>query len=266
MDILVIRESVFIKQYWAGGEAHRIGATGGAQAISYYLKNYEQLHRDFELCQFMEFYAENLALSSSQWSQDIFVMFASGMKQGGLFLEIGGADGYTHSNTYSLEKHLDWRGILVEPDPSQFKQLSLSRPNNKLIKAAISPADKEEILILRRVGQLSALQGHEGEDMHRETRLNSNSFAKVKGISLSKILAETKFDYFSLDVEGAELSILNSVKWKEINKPKIVTIEHNFREDDKKEILSLLTAHGYTERFAGYDWLRRGDIWATLQE
>ena len=36
----------------------------------------------------------------------------------GTFLEVGGNDGYSQSNTYYLEKHRAWHGILIEPLPS----------------------------------------------------------------------------------------------------------------------------------------------------
>jgi FkbM family methyltransferase len=240
------------------------GCRGAADVFSYYIKNYEIFSRDEELKSFMLFYVENFIKSSSQWSQDIFALYASKQKRRGLFLEIGGADGFTHSNTYSLEKYFEWKGMLIEPDRSQFRLLQASRPSNVLLNVAVSPNDKKELLDLRIVGQLSALQGYEGCDMHLEKRMKSRHVAKVKGISLSQILRENHFDFFSLDVEGGELDIIKNLKWDSINKPPIVTIEHNFREDDRREIVSQLVAQGYSERFASYDWLRRGEIWATL--
>jgi len=102
--------------------------------------------------------------------------------------------------------------------------------------------------------------------MHQATRLNKKNFAKVNAISLTRLLSEKKYDYFSLDIEGAELSIIKNIKWDIILKPSILTIEHNFREDDKSDILEILKTHGYIECFSSHDWLRRGDIWATLSE
>ena len=34
--------------------------------------------------------------------------------QNGFFIEVGAHDGYTQSNTYFLEKHQLWRGLLIE--------------------------------------------------------------------------------------------------------------------------------------------------------
>lgn len=244
----------------------RIGAIGAAEAMAHYVSNYENLKSDPELASFMQFYAQNWRLSASQWSQDIFAMFASNKKRGGTFLEIGAADGFTHSNSYALEKHLGWRGTLVEPEPSQYRALKISRNGNRLLNSAISTTDRDEDLRLRRVGQLSALEGHEGQDMHSQTRRASTEFSKVKGISLTKLLASDKYDYFSLDIEGAELTILGGIDWQKVNKPMIMTVEHNSRPEDKNQIRSLLKNLGYVERFSDHDWLRRGDIWVSLAE
>ena len=68
-------------------------------------------------------------------------------------------------------------------------------------------------------------------------------------------------DYFSLDVEGAEVIILESLKWHEVNRPGIITVEHNFRVDDIDRLKNLLIPLGYIEMFAEESWLRRGDLW-----
>lgn len=243
-----------------------IGWAGAAEAFAHYIANHEQLVADKELADFMKFYGKNWKLSASQWSQDMFVMYALNSRRDGLFLEIGGADGFTHSNTYALEKHLGWRGTLVEPDPYQFKILEQARSGNSLLHAAISPNGGSESFRLRRVGQLSALEGYEGSDMHTKARMESKDFAKVSGISLTRLLSARAYDYFSLDVEGAELKIMQSIDWDVVQKPQVLTVEHNFRDEDRSALTRLLTDQGYFEHFEGHDWLRRGDLWATLKD
>ena len=49
----------------------------------------------------------------------------------------------------------------------------------------------------------------------------------VNTININSLLIDQVIDYFSLDIEGLELEIIKDIKWKEINKPKIMTIEHN---------------------------------------
>ena len=242
----------------------RIGANSSAEVFSYFLTYHDVLSTDKFLVEFMNFYAENWKASASQWSQDIFIMFASRNKKNGLYLEIGGADGFTHSNTYSLEKHLAWTGTLVEPDPDQFSDLKDVRKHNTLINAAISVDDTQKFVQLRRVGQLSSIAGYEGDDCHLQTRLDSEVFVTVDAISLTTLLKNTQFDYFSLDIEGAELGILENLDWSTINKPFFMTIEHNGRPGELNSLVALLTENGYAECFSDYPWLRRADIWCEL--
>jgi len=242
------------------------GASGAAEAFAHYAMHQAELAEDKKLYEFMSFYERHWKESASQWSQDIFALYANKSKEGGLFLEIGGANGYLHSNTYMLETIKNWSGTLIEPDSSQFDYLKIVRKNCKNINAAISPQEEEGYSTLRKVGQLSALTGYEGKDMHENTRLSSKSFSKVRTISLTTILKQNKFDYFSLDVEGAELKILSNLDWTSIIKPSSITVEHNFRKSDRLSLLAILESQGYKEIFAEHDWLRRGDIWATLAE
>jgi hypothetical protein len=57
---------------------------------------------DSLLDRFFRYYANNYEKGISQWSQDIFAMFAFHKNRGGRYLEVGGANGITHSNTLSL--------------------------------------------------------------------------------------------------------------------------------------------------------------------
>jgi len=54
------------------------------------------------------------------------------------YIEIGGLDGVTASNTKTLEDELGWTGILVEPHPLSYKKLEVNRPNNFLFNALVS--------------------------------------------------------------------------------------------------------------------------------
>lgn len=247
-------------------QTRRVGGVSAAEAFAYYIRNMEELSGDKRLTEFMDFYAKNWNRSCSQWSQDIFVMFITGLKREGAFLEIGGADGFTHSNTYYLEKILGWQGTLVEPDPSQFHVLSRARKGSNLIRAAIVAGNTSRKYRLRTLGQLSAIEGYEGKDTHHGARLSTRATTPVKAISISELLLETKYDYLSLDIEGAELTILRAIDWESVNRPRVITVEHNFRHHDRELLAELLMEQGYVEHFEKYDWLRRGDIWASLPD
>ena len=92
-----------------------------------------------------------------------------------------------------------------------------------------------------------------------------NRFQKVKSISINSIL-KSKFDYFSLDVEGAEFDILRNIDWENIVKPDHLTIEvNNYGGKNKEKILNLLENNGYEPIFMKYEWLTKGDLWLSLR-
>jgi FkbM family methyltransferase len=247
--------------------AKLIGSHGACEAFISF-SSLDQHAKGNEIEDLMRFYAEVFRHSCSQWSQDMFVMYETRMKRHGVYLEVGGADGLTHSNTLALRDHLDWSGVLVEPDPDMFKLLRASRGHtDQVIHAAISPDGRTGSALLRRAGQLSALVGHEGMDIHAEQRRHHESLISVDMVDLTTLIkTRPRIDYFSLDVEGAELLILQSIRWNEIVPPGLITVEHNFRASEKESIRTLLCENGYIEKFEPYAWLRRGDLWMIHKE
>jgi len=46
----------------------------------------------------------------------------------GTYLEMGALDGLQYSNSYVFNQKFDWRGVLIELDPSNFRKLQKNRP------------------------------------------------------------------------------------------------------------------------------------------
>lgn len=243
-----------------------VGRSSSSQTLAYYLSNYNELVRDTDLADFMTFYCEHSHITRSQWSQDIWVMYESHQLQSSLYLEIGGADGYTHSNTLSLEQSLGWSGTILEPEIDQYRRLCISRPNNKLINAALSPTGVNCLIQLRSVGQLSSALGFEGDDIHKLERLRSQRIQHVPALPLQELLANECYHYFSLDIEGAEYNVLSSVDWSQVNKPRLITVEHNYNQAAIQNISLLLQENGYVRKFKSHDWLTQGDLWFALSD
>ncbi|EKX35933.1 hypothetical protein GUITHDRAFT_52329, partial [Guillardia theta CCMP2712] len=61
----------------------------------------------------------------------------------GTFLELGALDGSTYSNSFYFERAMGWRGILIEADPDNFRQLVKNRPDQVLVHAAICKEERE---------------------------------------------------------------------------------------------------------------------------
>lgn len=158
------------------------------------------------------------------------------------FCDVGAGDPINFSNTYRLEKTGNWEGILVEADPRRCKELKIKR-KSIVVNYAVSE-NENEILEVATNPDFSSLA--KVYDKHRLFQ-HSGEQILVKGKRLDEILSENNapinFEFLSIDVEGAELSVLKTInltKWK----PKYVTIEHNYRPD-REIIYNLLNSVGY---------------------
>ncbi|MEC7501459.1 MAG: FkbM family methyltransferase [Planctomycetota bacterium] len=253
-------------------KAAQMGLSATSEVFANYIARHEtQEHEeiDSELDEFIQFYAENYRESCSQWSQDIFVLFKSKKKTAGSYLEIGGADGVAGSNTLMLHNRFDWKGVLVEPDPEQFRYLQLNRASgDRLFNVAIAPDAGQQQVAFATAGQLSGIVGYQADDLHADARARSMARERpvmVSTMSINEILSSfSELDYFSLDVEGCEYQILSQVDWENTVKPRLITVEHNHVQETKEKISSLLELQGYRRVFARHEWLTRGDFWFEL--
>jgi FkbM family methyltransferase len=147
-------------------------------------------------------------------------------KRGGLFLEVGGNDGYSQSNTYYLERFLGWRGILVEPIPRLFKQCRRERSRSDVYNYAlvadsratpnISIFDAGLMSVVKDCGSLDAhAHAAKGVELLKistlaEIRVEAKTLSEVIELSFMepRLKGGQRIDFMSIDVEGFELNVL----------------------------------------------------------
>lgn len=145
----------------------------------------------------------------SEVGQDAFAYDSTGQKSSGTFLDLGagggnGGDDRWDSNSFSLER-IGWKGLLVESDPKWEGAIKAHRATPYII----APAE-------------------------------SIDWASVlPPLGLGPVI-----DYLSLDVEGAELQVLQNLHEAGF-KFRVITCEHNayssgdrFREPQREYLLS----------------------------
>lgn len=169
-------------------------------------------------------------------------------KESGFFIDIGAGDGERFSNTLFFEKERKWKGICIEPLPFIFNELIKNR-KSICIQSAISNYEKknEEFTIIKTISYgLSGLTNK--YDPRHLRRIESDvklyngykDTIKVDVYSLQKILNDytiSNIDFCSIDVEGAELSVLQSINFSKI-KIKCFCIENNFADKEVESFLS----------------------------
>ena len=193
----------------------------------------------------------------SQLYQDMFASFIVGNKFDKTFFEFGATDGIDLSNSYTLERYLNWKGVLSEPSPQWHNKLKENRPNANIISECIwSESNKELNFFESEVGVLSSLENFKESDKismpgNTQARLKNGKNIIVKTISLNDAI-EKQFNskspsYISIDTEGSEYEILKNFNFKKY-RPLVFTIEHNFTELQLK-IDELMLMNNYIRVF-----------------
>lgn len=191
----------------------------------------------------------------SQYGQDKYVDEYLGGMTRGFFVEIGGFDGETHSNTLFFEHERKWDGLPVEANPYTYNQMRDRDRRCNMANACISTEFNQ--MTFEVAGGITSAVSLMSKDHKQRIKHDSKVYGKQKNWtgtgshvnvtchSLNEYLDRldtTSIDYFSLDVEGAELHILKSIDWKkaDIN---LFTIE---TQERRGEIHAFMVKQGYS--------------------
>ena len=193
----------------------------------------------------------------SQWKQDEFlykVWFERCPPTKPFFVDIGAHDGISGSNTYFFEKELKWQGICIEPILERYNQLVKNRDCfclNCCIfdKVARVPFTENhgytemlsgitETYDIRHQQRIVREQQSEGGD---STVLYKSAYPLNSILDLHEV---KEVDYLSIDTEGSEFNILNSLDYDKFF-IKTISVENNY-PDDFARIHSLLLSKNFT--------------------
>ena len=175
--------------------------------------------------------------------------------RGGVFLEMGALDGIEFSNTKFFEDTMKWTGVLIEPIPSSFKDLSKNRPNSKAYQVAISKTEGEIEIYAH--GAVSSVKSNTTDVYFDGWHKGHNiPIIKVPSIGLDKVLRHagiTRIDFWSLDVEGSEYEALETMDWS--IPVYLICIEKQTDYKDRCE--TILRANG----FILFETFHHNEIW-----
>jgi len=163
----------------------------------------------------------------SQAGQDAVVDQIMKFKRGGTFIDVGGYDGLTGSNTYFLETQRGWTGALVEPVSSQMAKAKAVRTCNCLeVAVAASEGEADFIEITEGYTQMSGLAETYDPKLLGTVRDDKR---------------QPNPDFLSLDIEGGEIAALKAFPFAD-HDIKIWSIENNTGTPEIKQIMD---ANGY---------------------
>ncbi|KAH3703235.1 uncharacterized protein LOC127860525 [Dreissena polymorpha] len=189
--------------------------------------------------------------SFSQYGQDKYLSNHFGSKRNGFFVEIGAYDGQSLSNTLLFEMKNNWTGLLIEANPHMFSNIASVNRNCYAINCCLGYTNTSLTFTL--AGMISSAdavmtaQHRNRINSERVNFKNDKTYSKAVTVQcyslfdILNVIGTRKVDYFSLDVEGAELYILESIDWNQIDID-VFTIETDQHRD---KIMSFMKDHEY---------------------
>jgi FkbM family methyltransferase len=190
----------------------------------------------------------------SQFKQDEFLhknIFKE--KKHGFFVDIGAHDGITGNNTIFFENEMEWSGICCEPLPNIYSQLQNNRKSINL-KCAVDTSDGTTDFY-ENEGYTEMLSGIVSHYDHRHIERRNREILAFGGnskvIQVRTLRLETIFDifgvnhidYLSIDVEGGEFAVIQSINFDKVFID-IIDFEDNY-SDVSEDIKKYLNSKGY---------------------
>ena len=188
------------------------------------LRTKSERDRELEECgtapDFRKFFDQNDQVHSHRGEDEtIYKLFfkdalINGNKNNFTYLELGAFNGLRESNTRFFDVCLGWDGgILIEANPLKIPKLVESRPHaNRLNYAPSCPSDDAQSIDFYSVSFTNAAQANVPAAQQFQ---NDNQAVKVPcgrlGPAIQHLAEDGHVHFASLDVEGAELQVLQTI-------------------------------------------------------
>ncbi|CAL4171331.1 unnamed protein product, partial [Meganyctiphanes norvegica] len=198
----------------------------------------------------------------------------------GFFVEAGALDGVYASNSLELERDLGWTGLLVEPNPVSYKSLLTKHRKAWTTNACLSTTSYPKQTIFVAESDSNPHSEHamnikggthelgvniddfavekEAEDTKEKNYVNVQCFPLRSYLSALNI---TQVDLLSLDIQGAEKQVLDTLPWETVTFRLLIieNIHQGYDEQFVKDMenKSFRLAHWNKE---DYIFMKQGDI------
>ncbi len=154
-----------------------------------------------------------------------------GERFSGVFVEVGGFDGVTFSNTYGLAVK-GWRGIYIEPQLEYAEECRRNHEGHDVVVCqTAATAPDQEFITLQLAGALTTANdslANEYAEVDWATNNLTGNELRVAADTLDNLLQEyqiePEFDLLVIDVEGCEADVLAGFSLNKY-RPSMVIIE-----------------------------------------
>lgn len=159
--------------------------------------------------------------SYSQCGEDAVLAYLFAGKKSGFYVDVGCHHPKRGSNTFLFYKR-GWKGILIDMEPAKVLACRLVRRRDTCVLAAVSDGEEDlPIYAPRRFSVLATINPSATDSSFRE-------IGRIKTRTLTSLLQEhgapSKFELLSIDAEGVDYQVLNSLDVQQF-RPKVICIE-----------------------------------------
>lgn len=176
--------------------------------------------------QVMQEYARGV--SFAQEGEDLILNELLSENVRGYYVDVGAHHPYRFSNTAYFFLR-GWTGINIDAAPGTAAAFSQARPTDVTIECAVGCQEGTMDFFVFDEPALNTLEPERARQLERETNYRVKEVRRLSVRRLDSILAEhlpagRVIDFLSVDVEGHELSVVNSNDWQRF-RPRIVLLE-----------------------------------------
>jgi FkbM family methyltransferase len=165
-------------------------------------------------------------VSYAQNFEDVVLWRTFADRKDGTYVDVGAADPVLDSVTKVFYDR-GWRGVNIEPASHYADQLDLQRPRDTNVRVCAGAADGEVIFHLAEGTGLSSMSDQAASELVALGYSMRDVAVPVK--RLDRIMSEAELQpadiqFLKIDVEGAELSVLNGIDFS-VWRPWVVVVE-----------------------------------------
>ncbi|XP_060086057.1 uncharacterized protein LOC132565433 [Ylistrum balloti] len=167
--------------------------------------------------------------------------------EGGFYVECGALNGEKGSNSLFFEKVRKWNGLLIEADPSNYEVLMTKHRKAFTMHACLNPKPYPAVMTFNKAfNRGRVVHNQDAKNWIKKQNIQSDP-VQVQCLPLYSILLalnQTTVDFFSLDVEGDELSVLKTIPFDKVN-IKMLTVEYVHDTGRFSELQAFMEKNGY---------------------
>jgi len=180
-----------------------------------------------------------------QFGQPVYLdtVIFKGQVKNGFFIEAGADDFETDSNTLLFEMEHQWTGLLVEPNPTIYPKGFTKHRKAWGSSSCLATEPRPHVVPFSQKTVSGGMAG-----IVKERNDETYDMQCFPLYSLLMAIGNRTVNYFSLDIEGAEFAVLQTIPWDKVD-IEVMTIETNHAGEifpgTKQEIRDYLADKGY---------------------